>query len=118
MNKFSSQGDLEHALHIGEYSKTHEIQNVNDFLSISMNVHDEGNVLEIVGMCSKFEFLKKLLANSLSFFRLLLKFYLSISIELHRNYSRSTRNQFKYVYQNYDCDLKMLPSSTFFYYFH
>ncbi|KAI9577908.1 hypothetical protein GQX74_015182 [Glossina fuscipes] len=48
----TEKGDLEHALHIGEYSKTHEIENVNDFLSISMNVHDEGNVLEIVGMCT------------------------------------------------------------------
>uniref|UniRef100_A0A1A9X3J7 Tripeptidyl-peptidase 2 n=1 Tax=Glossina brevipalpis TaxID=37001 RepID=A0A1A9X3J7_9MUSC len=48
----TEKGDLENALHIGEYCKTYEIKNVNDFLSISMNVHDEGNVLEIVGMCT------------------------------------------------------------------
>ncbi|XP_059224472.1 tripeptidyl-peptidase 2 [Stomoxys calcitrans] len=48
----SEKGDLEKALHIGEYIKTHEIKNVDDYLSISVNVHDEGDVLEIVGMCS------------------------------------------------------------------
>ncbi|KAM7345588.1 tripeptidyl-peptidase II [Cochliomyia hominivorax] len=48
----TEKGDLENALHIGEYSKTHEIKNVDDYLSVSINVHDEGNVLEIVGMCS------------------------------------------------------------------
>ncbi|KAH8402249.1 hypothetical protein KR009_010707 [Drosophila setifemur] len=48
----TEQGDLEQALRIGEYSLTHETRNVDDFLSISVNVHDEGNVLEIVGMCS------------------------------------------------------------------
>ncbi|XP_017836992.1 tripeptidyl-peptidase 2 [Drosophila busckii] len=48
----AEQGDLDKALRIGEYSKTHETKNVDDFLSISINVHDEGNVLEIVGMCS------------------------------------------------------------------
>ncbi|KAH8353988.1 hypothetical protein KR067_007682 [Drosophila pandora] len=48
----TEQGDLEQALRIGEYSVTHETRNVDDFLSISVNVHDEGNVLEIVGMCS------------------------------------------------------------------
>lgn len=48
----TEQGDLEKALRIGEYSKTHETKNVDDFLSISVNVHDDGNVLEVVGMCS------------------------------------------------------------------
>ncbi|KAH8277759.1 hypothetical protein KR018_005557 [Drosophila ironensis] len=48
----TEQGDLERALRISEYSLTHETRNVDDFLSISINVHDEGNVLEIVGMCS------------------------------------------------------------------
>lgn len=49
----TEEGDLAKALHIGEYSKTHETKNVDDFLSISVNVHDDGNVLEIVGMCCK-----------------------------------------------------------------
>ncbi|XP_052840735.1 LOW QUALITY PROTEIN: tripeptidyl-peptidase 2 [Drosophila gunungcola] len=48
----TEQGDLEQALRIGEYSRTHETRNVDDFLSVSVNVHDEGNVLEVVGMCS------------------------------------------------------------------
>ncbi|KAM8713905.1 hypothetical protein ACLKA7_014119 [Drosophila subpalustris] len=48
----TEQGDLEKALRIGEYSKTHETKNVDDFLSVSVNVHDDGNVLEVVGMCS------------------------------------------------------------------
>ncbi|EDW08466.2 tripeptidyl-peptidase 2 [Drosophila mojavensis] len=48
----TEEGDLTKALHIGEYSRTHETKNVDDFLSISVNVHDDGNVLEVVGMCS------------------------------------------------------------------
>ncbi|XP_030373113.1 tripeptidyl-peptidase 2 [Scaptodrosophila lebanonensis] len=48
----TEKGDLSQALRIGEYSKTYEIKNVDDYLSISVNVHDDGNVLEIVGMCS------------------------------------------------------------------
>ncbi|XP_067632305.1 tripeptidyl-peptidase 2 isoform X2 [Eurosta solidaginis] len=48
----TEKGDLEKALHIGEYSKTHEMKNVDDFFSISVNVHDNGDLLEIVGMCS------------------------------------------------------------------
>ncbi|EDW59973.2 tripeptidyl-peptidase 2 [Drosophila virilis] len=48
----TEQGDLEKALRIGEYTRTHETKNVDDFLSISVNVHDDGNVLEVVGMCS------------------------------------------------------------------
>lgn len=50
----TEKGDLEKALHIGEYSKTHEIKNVDDYLSVSINVHDNGDVLEIVGMCCKY----------------------------------------------------------------
>lgn len=46
-------GDLENALYIHEYSKTHELKNIDEILSISMNVHDNGNLLEIVGMCCK-----------------------------------------------------------------
>lgn len=48
----SESGDLEKALVIREYSKHHEVKNIDEFLSISINVHDDGNVLEIVGMCS------------------------------------------------------------------
>ena len=47
------QGDLENAVLIGEYNDTHEMKNLDDYLSISINVHDEGNTLEIVGMCCK-----------------------------------------------------------------
>lgn len=49
-----AQGNLEKAIVLGEYSKTHDIKSIDDFLSISINVHDDGNVLEIVGMCCKF----------------------------------------------------------------
>lgn len=49
------KGDLAKAISLGEYSKTHEIKSIDDFLSVSMNVHDDGNVLEIVGMCCKYE---------------------------------------------------------------
>ncbi|KAL1392834.1 hypothetical protein pipiens_012189 [Culex pipiens pipiens] len=45
-------GDLERAVHVGEYGRTHQMANLDDFLSISVNVHDGGDVLEIVGMCS------------------------------------------------------------------
>ncbi|KAH8299436.1 hypothetical protein KR044_001463 [Drosophila immigrans] len=48
----TEQGQLDEALRIGEFTNTHETKNVNDFLSISVNVHDDGNVLEVVGMCS------------------------------------------------------------------
>lgn len=58
---FFVQGNLEKAVFLTEYSKTHDIQSIDDFLSVSMNVHDDGNVLEIVGMCCKLT-----LANILS----------------------------------------------------
>lgn len=48
-----AQGNLEKAIVLGEYGKTHDIKSIDDFLSISINVHDDGNVLEIVGMCCK-----------------------------------------------------------------
>ncbi|XP_058831362.1 tripeptidyl-peptidase 2 [Topomyia yanbarensis] len=48
----TESGDLETAVHIGEYNKTHEMINLDDFLAISINVHDDGDVLEIVGMCA------------------------------------------------------------------
>ncbi|XP_059614675.1 tripeptidyl-peptidase 2 [Phlebotomus argentipes] len=45
-------GDLENAVHIKEYSGNYDTQVINEYLSISVNVHNGGNVLEIVGMCS------------------------------------------------------------------
>ncbi|XP_055608253.1 tripeptidyl-peptidase 2 isoform X1 [Uranotaenia lowii] len=45
-------GDLENAVHVREYSKSREIVNLDDFLSISINVHDGGDVLEVVGICT------------------------------------------------------------------
>lgn len=50
---FLIQGDLENALQISEYTKTHDIQSIDDFISVSINVYDNGNMLELVGMCSK-----------------------------------------------------------------
>lgn len=48
----TANGDLEKAVNVGEYSKTHDVKSIDDSLSVSINVHDEGNTLEIVGMCS------------------------------------------------------------------
>jgi tripeptidyl-peptidase II len=48
----SETGDLESAVIVREYSKFYDMAKIDDFLSISMNVHDDGNTLEIVGMCS------------------------------------------------------------------
>lgn len=48
----SETGDLESAVVLREYSKFYDMAKIDDFLSISMNVHDDGNILEIVGMCS------------------------------------------------------------------
>lgn len=46
-------GNLESALELGEYSLTHDVVSIAEHLSVSMNVHDDGNLLEIVGMCCK-----------------------------------------------------------------
>lgn len=48
----TANGDMEKAVNLGEYSKTHDVKSIDDSLSVSINVHDEGNTLEIVGMCS------------------------------------------------------------------
>lgn len=45
-------GDLSKAVIVREFSQYHEMVSIDEFLSISINVHDEGNVLEVVGMCS------------------------------------------------------------------
>lgn len=47
-------GDLQNALNLTEFSKTKDLKSIDDYLSISMNVHNDGNVLEIVGMCCKY----------------------------------------------------------------
>lgn len=46
-------GDLEKYPLMGEYSITHEYFPLtkSDQLNVSMNVHDDGNVLELVGLC-------------------------------------------------------------------
>ncbi|XP_035787655.1 tripeptidyl-peptidase 2-like [Anopheles albimanus] len=48
----TERGDLENAVHVLEYTRSHQMVSIDDYLSISINVHDQGNVLEIVGMCS------------------------------------------------------------------
>ncbi|KAG5677346.1 hypothetical protein PVAND_007111 [Polypedilum vanderplanki] len=48
----SEKGDLENAAVIREYSKFYDMVKIDDYLSVSINVHDDGNTLEIVGMCS------------------------------------------------------------------
>ncbi|XP_018023008.1 tripeptidyl-peptidase 2 isoform X2 [Hyalella azteca] len=50
----SEKGDLESGVHLGEYRHTHEwsFLNARDSFTVSINVHNDGNVLEVVGMCS------------------------------------------------------------------
>ncbi|XP_034947596.1 tripeptidyl-peptidase 2 isoform X1 [Chelonus insularis] len=50
----SEEGNLEEGIHLGEYSITHEYAPLTqqDQLNISINIHDEGNILEIVGVCA------------------------------------------------------------------
>lgn len=47
----TNNGDLDTAINLGEYSKTHESDSIDD-LTVTVNVHDDGNTLELVGMCS------------------------------------------------------------------
>ncbi|KAH9635138.1 hypothetical protein HF086_000859 [Spodoptera exigua] len=50
----SECGDLASGPFLGEYSVTHEHTHLTPFdeMTISINVHDEGQTLEVVGMCS------------------------------------------------------------------
>ncbi|XP_020282375.1 tripeptidyl-peptidase 2 isoform X2 [Pseudomyrmex gracilis] len=50
----SEEGNLEAGVFLGEYSITREFAPLTpeDQLNISINVHDEGNTLEIVSLCS------------------------------------------------------------------
>lgn len=52
----SECGDLEKCRLLGEYTKTHEYAPLtpSDQLNFSINVHDNGDVLELVGLCCKF----------------------------------------------------------------
>lgn len=47
----SETGNLDQALVLDEYSVTHEVKSIADHLSVSMNVLENGHVVEIVGMC-------------------------------------------------------------------
>lgn len=51
----SECGDLEKCRLLGEYSKTHEYAPLtpSDQLNFSINVHGDGDVLELVGLCCK-----------------------------------------------------------------
>ncbi|CAK1602567.1 unnamed protein product [Parnassius mnemosyne] len=50
----SENGDLASGLLLGEYSVTHEHAHLTaiDEMTVSINVHDDGQTLEVVGMCS------------------------------------------------------------------
>ncbi|CAF4861656.1 unnamed protein product [Pieris macdunnoughi] len=50
----SEIGDLSSGPLLGEYSRTHEHTHLTplDEMTVTINVHDEGNTLEVVGMCS------------------------------------------------------------------
>lgn len=45
-------GDLERAIVIREYTRFYDMVKIDDYLSVSINVHNEGDTLEIVAMCS------------------------------------------------------------------
>lgn len=38
---------------LSEYGRTHDVKSLYKYLSITINVHNNGDVLEIVGMCCK-----------------------------------------------------------------
>uniref|UniRef100_A0A2A4JXG6 Uncharacterized protein n=1 Tax=Heliothis virescens TaxID=7102 RepID=A0A2A4JXG6_HELVI len=50
----TESGDLASGVLLGEYSRTHEHTHLTPFdeMTVSINVHDDGNTLEVVGMCS------------------------------------------------------------------
>ncbi|XP_045114338.1 tripeptidyl-peptidase 2-like isoform X1 [Portunus trituberculatus] len=50
----SECGHLASGVHLGEYRLTHQWSALtqNDHYTVSINVHNDGNLLEIVGMCS------------------------------------------------------------------
>lgn len=52
----SEKGDLENGVVIREFTKSYEMKKINSYLSVSINVYENGNVLEVVGMCCKFPF--------------------------------------------------------------
>ena len=45
---------MENAFILSEYSRTHDVKSLNKYLSITINVHNGGDVLEIVGMCCEY----------------------------------------------------------------
>lgn len=47
----TESGNLEDAIVLAEYSVSHDLKSINEYLSVSINVHDDGDVLEIVGLC-------------------------------------------------------------------
>lgn len=59
----TEKGHLEKCPLLGEYSVTHEYASLtpSDQLNYSMNVHDDGNILELVGLCCTFFFYVNLL---------------------------------------------------------
>ncbi|PZC73760.1 hypothetical protein B5X24_HaOG208819 [Helicoverpa armigera] len=50
----TESGELSSGVVLGEYSRTHEHTHLTPFdeMTVSINVHDDGNTLEVVGMCS------------------------------------------------------------------
>lgn len=38
---------------LSEYSRSNDVKSLNKYLSVTINVHNNGDVLEIVGMCCK-----------------------------------------------------------------
>lgn len=58
----SEKGDLEACPLLGEYSITHDYAPLtpNDQLNFSINVHNNGDILELVGLCCMYQFIFKI----------------------------------------------------------
>lgn len=62
----SEEGNLDAGVCLGEYAVTHEYAPLTqeDQLNISINIHNDGNILEIVSLCCKLMHLNKSLILS------------------------------------------------------
>ena len=74
----SERGELESGIHLGEYRLCHQWASLTeaDQYNISVNVHNDGNILEIVGMCCEYFYFFSGCALSIFYF---------FNVEKHEN---------------------------------
>lgn len=77
----SEEGNLETGVFLGEYTITRQYAPLipEDQLNISINIHDDGNTLEIVSLCCKYQ----IRFNSKSFFFFIINFIITASHGTH-----------------------------------